>query len=227
MRPYDTEIDRFTFAEENYLKAIYHLSKSGEEDVSTNAISDHLQTKPASVSDMIQKLAKKELVDYKKYRGVNITESGKKVAIAVIRKHRLWEVFLVEKLEFNWDEVHEVAEEMEHIRSPLLVNRLEKFLGFPQFDPHGDPIPDVDGEIKIKPRHPLSELDCNESGIIVNVNDSSNLFLQYLDKLGIKIGTKVKIVEQIPYDGSVEIVLDGNKNVSISKEVSENLMVTS
>ncbi|MFC2124147.1 metal-dependent transcriptional regulator [Bacteroidota bacterium] len=217
----------FTFAEENYLKAIYHLSKAGQEDVSTNAIAELLHTKPASVSDMIQKLAKKELVNYKKYRGVNITNSGKKVAIAIIRKHRLWEVFLVEKLKFHWDEVHEVAEELEHIRSPLLVNRLEEFLDHPQFDPHGDPIPDADGKIKIKPRQPLCDLGTDDSGVVVNVTDSSNLFLQYLDKLGIKIGTKVKIVDKIPYDGSIHIILDGKKNVSISKEVSENLLVTS
>lgn len=215
-----------TLAEENYLKAIYHLSRAGNEDISTNAIADHLKTKPASVSDMVQKLARKGVLKYRKYKGVRITPSGKKIALTIIRKHRLWELFLVEKLNFHWDEVHDVAEQLEHIKSPLLVNRLEEFLGFPQYDPHGDPIPDSEGEIKDRPRHPLCKLEPNESGIVVNVNDSSNLFLQYLDKLGINIGTKIKIVEKVPYDGSIHVVLDGRKNVNISREVSENLMVT-
>jgi DtxR family transcriptional regulator, Mn-dependent transcriptional regulator len=131
----------FTLSEENYLKAIYHLSKEEDESVSTNALAERLETTAASVSDMLKKLAKKELIEYKKYQGVNISEKGKRVALQIIRKHRLWEVFLVEKLSFNWDEVHEIAEQLEHIDSPTLVKRLDEFLGYPKFDPHGDPIP--------------------------------------------------------------------------------------
>ena len=131
-----------TTAEENYLKAIYHLSDGGKKSVSTNDVAGEMNTKPASVSDMLRKLGEKEVIEYRKYYGVNITDEGKKRALQTIRKHRLWEVFLVEKLNFAWDEVHEVAEELEHIQSPLLIQRLDAFLNYPKFDPHGDPIPD-------------------------------------------------------------------------------------
>src|SRR6478752_3743676 len=144
-----------SLTEENYLKAIYHLSEDGTIDVSTNAISDALNTKPASVSDMLKKLSQKEVINYIKYQGVSLTPSGRKIALQIIRKHRLWEVFLVEKLKFNWDEVHEIAEQLEHIQSNLLIERLDEFLGFPPFDPHGDPIPNERGEMKAKKHTPL------------------------------------------------------------------------
>ncbi|MGB5928452.1 MAG: metal-dependent transcriptional regulator, partial [Cyclobacteriaceae bacterium] len=147
-----------SLAEENYLKAIYHLSTEDEGNVSTNAISETLNTKPASVSDMLRKLSGKELVSYRKYQGVSLTPSGRKVALQVIRKHRLWEVFLVDKLNFNWDEVHDVAEQLEHIQSPLLIHQLDEFLGHPAYDPHGDPIPDENGGFPEKEQSPLSEL---------------------------------------------------------------------
>ncbi|MBO6763226.1 MAG: metal-dependent transcriptional regulator, partial [Roseivirga sp.] len=135
----------YSLSEENYLKAIYHLSNHGQDSVNTNAIAEEMKTAPASVSDMIRKLSKKKLVDYQKYRGVNISTKGKDIALKVIRKHRLWEVFLVEKLNFHWDEVHEIAEQLEHIQSPVLISKLDEFLDFPKHDPHGDPIPDDDG----------------------------------------------------------------------------------
>ncbi len=215
-----------SLAEENYLKTIYHLSNAGGSPVSTNAIAESLQTKPASVSDMIRKLNKKDVVVYEKYRGVNISEEGKKQALMIIRKHRLWEVFLVEKLRFNWDEVHEVAEQLEHIRSPLLISRLDEFLGFPQYDPHGDPIPDEHGVVQSKPRGPLSKLEPDHSGTLVSVKDSSDLFLQYLDKVGISIGCQIKVLDKFPYDGSLEIQINGRNQITVSREVSENLMVT-
>ena len=140
-----------SLVEENYLKAIYHLSEEGREQVSTNAIADAIQTKPASVSDMIQKLDRKGVIEYTKYQGVKVTDNGREAALKVIRKHRLWEVFLVEQLNFHWDEVHEVAEQLEHIKSPLLIERLDAFLGYPKVDPHGDPIPDAQGVIRSKP----------------------------------------------------------------------------
>lgn len=215
-----------SYAEENYLKAIYHLSRGGLEEVSTNAISEQLNTKPASVSDMIRKLAKKEVVIYQKYQGVNISPTGKKLALQVIRKHRLWEVFLVDHLRFNWDQVHEVAEQLEHIKSPLLIKRLDEFLGYPKYDPHGDPIPDENGEFTQKPAVRLSELEVGLNGIISAVEDSGSLFLQYLDKLGVSLGTKVKVTDRIAFDGSTEILIDQNKKVFISKEAAQNILIS-
>ena len=215
-----------SFAEENYLKAIYHLSDGGKKSVSTNAISEALKTKPASVSDMIRKLASKGVVDYQKYHGVQISEDGKKDALAIIRKHRLWEVFLVEKLKFNWDEVHEIAEQLEHIRSSLLISRLDEFLGYPQYDPHGDPIPDKDGIIQTKPRVPLSKLNAGDNAKLTSVSDSSDMFLRYLDKLNISIGCQIFILEKQEFDGSLEIQIDKKNKTFVSKAVAENLMVT-
>ncbi|MCZ6521122.1 MAG: metal-dependent transcriptional regulator [Bacteroidetes bacterium] len=216
-----------SFAEENYLKTIYHLSKGGRKDVSTNSIAESLHTKPASVSDMIRKLSRKKVVNYKKYQGVNISKEGKEKALLVIRKHRLWEVFLVNKLKFSWDQVHEIAEQLEHIRSPLLIERLDRFLGFPQYDPHGDPIPVKKGVINSKPQIPLCDLKLNDSGVVIAVKDSSKEFLQYLDKLGASIGTKIRVLDKIAYDGSMEIDIGDQKSVFVSGEVSENILITS
>lgn len=215
-----------SFAEENYLKAVFHLSDNGKQNVSTNDLADAMQTKPASVSDMIRKLAAKKLLEHVKYRGVHITESGKKEALKVIRKHRLWEVFLVDKLHFNWDEVHEVAEQLEHIKSPLLVEQLDKFLGYPKYDPHGDPIPNAEGEYNPKPKLPLSDLPIGTQALLVAVKDSSPLFLQYLDKIGVHIGAKVFLLDRVAFDGSVQIRMNGSQELFVSREAADNLMVT-
>lgn len=215
-----------SFAEENYLKAIYHLSEGGLKEVSTNAIADALKTKPASVTDMIQKLDKKGVISYQKYQGVNVSKNGRSEALHVIRKHRLWEVFLVEKLKFNWDEVHEVAEQLEHIKSPLLIKRLDAFLGSPKYDPHGDPIPDENGEFKAKPQLVLTELPINSEGIIATVKDTNPVFLQYLDKLGAYIGAKAKVLDKVEFDGSMQLLIDNKKAVFISREVAQNILVT-
>lgn len=215
-----------SFAEENYLKAIYHLSESDDQEVSTNAIADKLNTRPASVSDMIRKLSEKGVVNYRKYQGVTLTKTGNSCALKVIRKHRLWEVFLVEKLNFNWDEVHDVAEQLEHIKSPLLIKRLDEFLGSPKYDPHGDPIPDENGVFSESVQVLLSQLDAGKEVMIVTIKDSSAAFLQYLDKLQIHPGARLKILEKIEYDDSMQIEVNKNKIVHISKEVSNNLLVT-
>lgn len=216
---------KLSYSEENYLKAIYHLSQSGDKGVHTNAIADSLNTKAASASDMIKKLAAKKLISYKKYYGVKITEFGKQIALQLIRKHRLWEVFLVEKLSFNWDEVHEVAEELEHIKSPLLIKRLDDFLGNPQYDPHGDPIPDKDGNIPAKPSLPLSEMKIGNSGTIASVKDSDSRFLKYLDKMEMGIGSRIKILDVIEFDKSMEVLIDEKRKLSISNEVSANILM--
>src|ERR1700754_4450765 len=181
-----------TFTEENYLKAIYHLSlQSGS--VSTNQIAASLSTKAASVTDMLKKLSDKELINYEKYQGVTLTAAGEKIALHIIRKHRLWEYFLVEKLHFKWDEVHEMAEEMEHISSVELIDRLDKFMDYPKHDPHGDPIPDRDGNFKKYELKPIASLHVNEGGIISDVRDHSPAFLQYLEKQQLPIGKKIKV----------------------------------
>ncbi|EFK94990.1 Mn-dependent transcriptional regulator [sediment metagenome] len=214
-----------TSAEENYLKAIYHLSDGGKKGVSTNDVSAEMKTKPASVSDMLRKLGEKEVIEYRKYYGLHITEEGKKLALQTIRKHRLWEVFLVEKLKFSWDEVHEVADELSHVKSKVLIQRLDEYLGFPKFDPHGDPIPDEYGDVRSRPRLPLNDLDLGSTGQIVAVKDSSPAFLRYLDKVGAYIGARIKVIDKTEFDGSVEILVDNKKSIFMSKDVAGNILV--
>ena len=214
----------FTLSEENYLKAIYHLELDAEKGISTNAIAKKLETKASSVTDMIKKLSDKEVVIYKKYQGVKLTELGKKIAANVVRKHRLWEVFLVEKLNFSWDEVHDVAEQLEHIKSPKLINQLDALLGFPTHDPHGDPIPDKDGNLKTIDKSLLSTLQKNESGVCVGVDDSSSEFLQFLDKKGITLGKQIKVLEKEDFDDSLSILID-DKKLSISNKIANNLYI--
>lgn len=213
-----------TRSEENYLKTIYHLGNFGEQFVNTNAIAEQIETKASSVTDMIKKLSDKRLVDYKKYQGSKLTNIGKKTALSVIRKHRLWEVFLVEKLNFSWDEVHEVAEQLEHIESDKLTNQLDAFLGFPTHDPHGDPIPDRDGKFSKMNKILLSKAEPDKVVECVGVKDSSVEFLQYLDKNGITLGTRISVVSQEPFDKSMTIKID-NKQLTISKIVTENIYV--
>ncbi|KAA9332839.1 metal-dependent transcriptional regulator [Adhaeribacter soli] len=215
-----------SFTEENYIKAIYKLSEDGDGAVTTNAIAEVMQTKAASVSDMLRRLNEKEIINYVKYRGVTLTNSGQKTALQLVRKHRLWEVFLVDKLKFNWDEVHEVAEELEHITSDLLIRRLDEFLGYPKYDPHGDPIPTEDGFMAVKQQVLLSELAPGESGLVMGVKDSQPLFLQYLDKVGIYLGAKLKVTDKMEYDNSLEISIDHKKQLSVSAEVSKNIFVS-
>lgn len=213
-----------TTAEENYLKTIYHLSDGGTKSVSTNDVAAEMKTKPASVSDMLRKLGEKEMLEYRKYYGVNITEDGKRLALQTIRKHRLWEVFLVEKLQFAWDEVHEVAEQLEHIHSPLLIQRLDSYLNYPKFDPHGDPIPDEFGDVRARPRIALNEMEIDQTGQIVAVKDSSAAFLRYLDKVGAYIGARIKVLDKVEFDGSLEILVDQKKTLFMSKDVAMNIL---
>ena len=215
---------KLSITEENYLKAIFSLSNNNRKTVNTNQIAEHLEMKPASITDMVKKLCAKELVIYEKYKGTSLSTLGSEIALSIIRKHRLWETFLVEKLNFKWDEVHELAEQLEHIKSQELVKRLDKFLGNPKFDPHGDPIPDENGIIDFKQSAILNSLSNEESGIVMGVNDSTDLFLKYLNKLGISLGTKIKIVGKIPFDNSLEIVInDLETSIIISAEVANNI----
>ena len=217
-----------SFTEENYLKAIYSLSERNDSfSTSTNEIAERIKTKPPTVSDMLRKLMEKKLVTYEKYKPVQLTKVGKQMAILIIRKHRLWEVFLHDKLEFAWDEVHEVAEQLEHINSEQLILRLEKFLGFPKYDPHGDPIPSATGELNPVQRSTLSEIEEGRSCQVVGVKDSSTVFLQYLQQVHIGIGTKIKVLEKIAFDGSLVISLKKDHQLSVSKKFADNVLVTS
>lgn len=214
-----------SFTEENYLKAIYKLSEHTGEMVNTNAISEELSTRAASVTDMLKKLSEKGLIHYIKYQGVRLTEPGKTAAVNIIRKHRLWEVFLVNKLDFGWDEVHDIAEELEHINSQKLVDRLDEFLGFPQFDPHGDPIPTKTGKFRQHDFIKLSKLEENEAGVISGVSDHSSTFLHYLDRLNMVLGKRIRLMEKNEYDGSVVVEDAEGTRIYLSKEVSGNIFV--
>lgn len=214
-----------SLAEENYLKAIYSLNL-GESSASTNAIAERLETKASSVTDMLKRLNEKKLVNYLKYQPATLTGKGQAIAIDVIRKHRLWEYFLVEKLKFGWDEVHEIAEQLEHIQSPALINRLDDFLNSPKFDPHGDPIPNKEGKITERHDQVLANLAIDEFAYIVGVKEHSNSFLQYLDAMQLVLGTKIKLITRFEFDQSVVIELvDPKKEITISNEISKNLYI--
>jgi DtxR family Mn-dependent transcriptional regulator len=217
----------YSLAEENYLKAIFKLSEKNPDNVFTNDIAGLLNMKAASVTDMLQKLSEKKMIRYKKYQGVTLTESGKKVALGIIRKHRLWELFLTAKLGFRWDEVHDVAEQLEHIRSEKLVSLLDTFLGKPKFDPHGDPIPDEKGNFHTQKTFPLGEAKESESVTITGVIDHRPSFLRFLDKCGLAIGKKIKVRETTDYDKSMSIsILSSRQQLHISFEVARNILVT-
>ena len=212
-------------AEENYLKAIYHLSQQ-EGTISTRKIAQELDSKDSSVTDMLKRLAVKELINYKKYHGVTLTPLGAREALRVIRRHRLWEVFLVDKLNFKWDEVHDLAEQLEHIQSKLLIDRLESFLGNPSLDPHGDPIPDVDGNIIQRPQIVLSKAETGKCLQIIRVKDDSSSFLQYLDNKGIGIGDQVEILEKISFDDSMDLKIRDGKELHVSRKVADLILVS-
>lgn len=215
-----------SFTEENYLKAIYKLSeKITNEGVSTNDIAAELLTKAASVTDMLKKLSDKKLINYKKYQGVSLTNKGEKVAIDIIRKHRLWEHFLVDKLGFKWDEVHDIAEQLEHVDSDELIDKLDSFLEFPKYDPHGDPIPNKSGVFANKKMLELFDMPIGFTGNISGVSDHSPLFLQHLEKIGIILGVQIKVEDKNLFDNSFWISVADAEPIFISKEVAKNLLV--
>ena len=213
-----------THSEENYLKAIYHLTVQLEAEVPTNAIAEMMETKASSVTDMLKKLADKALINYIKYQGVSLTEKGTHAAKMIVRKHRLWEVFLVEKLAFTWDEVHDIAEQLEHIKSEQLINKLDDFLGNPTEDPHGDPIPDAQGKITKIEKLLLSELAESETAICVGVKDSSADFLQYLNKQKIALGAVINVLGRENFDASLHLIINDTP-LTVSSKIAGNLYV--
>ncbi len=214
-----------SFTEENYLKALFKTGfDNGTEEVGTNELATALAVKPATANDMLKKLKEKALVHYRKYGKITLTSEGKKYAIAVIRKHRLWETFLYEKLEFTWDEVHEVAEQLEHIQSDKLVSKLNKFLGYPEFDPHGDPIPNKDGDMLVQYTKTLAEMPVGIHCKMVAVKDNSTAFLQYVVKVGLGINNGIKVLSKQEYDALMVIEVDGIQS-SVSQKFAENIFV--
>ena len=208
---------------ENYLKAIFTVGDYGKEPVTTNALAAYLETKAGSVTDMLKKLAEKQLVNYQKYKGVQLTPKGREVAVTTIRKHRLWEVFLVEHLKFGWDEVHEVAEELEHISSIKLIDNLDQFLGNPKKDPHGDPIPDREGHIRPPKDISLIDMEEGSEGIVVGVREHSSSFLQYLESIPLLLGAHVEILRRFEFDDSRLVRVNHKKEVTLSPKVAANL----
>ncbi len=221
-----TFADMLSFTEENYLKALLQLTleTGNKEDLGTNELAAHLSVKPATVNDMLKKLKEKKYVSYKKYGKSSLTNEGKKLAIEVVRKHRLWETFLYEKLEFTWDEVHEVAEQLEHIKSPKLVGKLDKFLNYPAFDPHGDVIPGANGEMKMLTKKTLNEEEIGHSCTMVGVKDNSAPFLQYVDKVGLSMNNQIKVLSKQFYDDLIEIEVNGKRS-SVSPKFAENIVI--
>jgi len=214
-----------TLTEENYLKSIYtlqHRNASGE--VSVNEIAERMQTKPATVTDMLRKLSEKELIHYEKYKKIQLSESGIAQALQILRKHRLWETFLHDKLQFSWDEVHEVAEQLEHIHSKKLIESLDAFLGFPKYDPHGDPIPDAKGEMPVSRAVTLLNVAHNINCQIVAVKDSSTAFLQQLERFGLQIGVTLQVKEQMAYDNSVQVQTKSDP-FFLSEKTADNILV--
>ena len=214
-----------SLTEENYIKAIFQIGTTPESNVSTNALADSLQTKPATVSDMIKKLSHKKLIFYEKYKGVTLSASGAKEALKIIRKHRLWEVFLVNYLNFKWDQVHEIAEQLEHIKSSELVNRLDDFLGNPTIDPHGNPIPDANGQVQLGPSKLLSEMTSYENGIIVGVKNEDPLLLQHLDKINIRLGLHIEVTEVNDFDQSMQVKLADLGTLFLSEKITSQILI--
>lgn len=212
--------------EENYLKALFHLTveREGKMEAGTNELAAALNVKPATANDMLKRLKEKGLADYEKYGKISLTASGRKQAVEVVRKHRLWETFLFEKLAFTWDEVHEVAEQLEHIQSPKLIEKLDQFLEYPQFDPHGDAIPNARGEWETPERKLLSEAPVSKVCKLVAVRDSSPAFLKYVDQTGLKLGSKIKVVSRMEFDGTMELEIN-KMRVTVSEKFAAHIFV--
>jgi len=215
----------YTLSEENYLKSIYRLAQQSGSKITPTAIAESLGNNPASVVDMIRKLTEKQVIAYDKKKGVELTPQGLKDAVLIVRRHRLWEVFLLEKLGYHWDEIHDIAEELEHISDATLADRLDKFLGFPEYDPHGDPIPKANGKVPKPYSVTLTDLKTGDVCRVAAVRDTSSSFLQYLQKLNIGIGTNIQLLEKIPFDNSLVISISGRESTTVSQKFGENILV--
>ena len=214
----------YTTSEENYLKAIFHLQSEGG-TVSTNALAEKLSTRPASVTDMMKKLSAKKLLHYKPYHGFTLSAEGKRIDLIIIRRHSLWEYFLSEKLQFSWSEVHQLAEELEHVSSRTLIDRLDEYLGFPPFDPHGDPIPDRKGKIRTVSKVPVLEMALHRPALVCQVTNQSAEMLELLHHKQIGIGTRIEVKKHFEFDNSLELKLKSGL-VTISEQLAKNMFAT-
>lgn len=213
-----------SLAEENYLKALYKLGNNGEL-VATSALAQELGVQAASATDMLKRMLEKKLVAYQKSKGAKLTDKGRQAAVHIIRNHRLWEVFLVEKLGFRWDEVHDIAEQLEHIHSEPLIDKLDAYLGFPRTDPHGDPIPDAKGNFAKSKAVLLSTLAPGEEGRFTGVTDHSVSFLNYLDKMGLSLGDSIKVRSVEDFDQNFTLQLKNKKEMVVSLKVANSVLV--
>ena len=214
----------YSTSEENYIKAIFHLQRQ-DNTVTTNELANELKTKPASVTDMMKKLKIKKLLHYEPYQGFRLSIEGYRVALGIVRRHRLWEYFLAEKLKFTWDEVHEVAEDLEHVSNKKLIDKLDEFLGFPRVDPHGDPIPDAHGKIEISKKICLTDLPLNKVAVVSGVSNQSSEILELLEHKKINIGIKLEVKKRFEFDHSIEVRIGRQPAFTISKELAENIFV--
>ena len=213
-----------SLTEENYLKALFRLAADTGE-VSVNDLSKHLDIKMPTVTSMMKKLAEKKLVHYESYRPLRLTEKGKKEAALVVRKHRLTEMFLVQKMGFGWEEVHDIAEQVEHVRSPVFFDKIDELLGFPKLDPHGEPIPDKNGKFAWVAYDKLSDCRGGETVRVSAVLQTSSEFLKFLTQRGIRLGTVLKIISVEPFDGTMLVSYGGRNAESLSQTVSERILV--
>lgn len=215
----------FSISEENYIKAIFHLQQQ-DGFATTNEVANELSTKPASVTDMMKKLKVKKLLHYEPYQGFRLSTEGNRVALDIIRRHRLWEYFLSEKLNFTWDEVHEVAEDLEHVSSKKLIDRLDEFLEFPKFDPHGDPIPDINGNFTVTRVISLQDMAMNTKAVVSNIKDQSTEILEVLQHKNISIGTRLEVKKKFGFDNSLEVKIGRQPVITISEQLAKNIFVT-
>jgi len=219
------DINKYSVSEENYIKAIFHLQEEVDR-VNTVQLALAMKTKPASITDMLKKLKAKKLLDYQPYYGFKLTAEGNKIALGIIRRHRIWEYFLAEKLKFNLHEIHELAEVLEHVSSKKLIDKLDAYLGSPKFDPHGDPIPDLNGKITIEEYVLLSTMKVKTKGRVCRIASASKKIMELINHKQIKLGSQIIVEQRFEFDDSIEIMIDGKHKTNISQQLAKNIFIS-
>ena len=219
------DINKYSVSEENYIKAIFHLQEEVER-VNTVQLAQTMKTKPASITDMLKKLKAKKLLDYQPYYGFKLTAEGNKIALGIIRRHRIWEYFLAEKLKFNLHEIHELAEVLEHVSSKKLIDKLDAYLGSPKFDPHGDPIPDLEGKIALDNHVSLAEMEEKTKGSVCRIGNASKKIMELISHQQIKIGSQIIIEKKFEFDASMEITVDRKPKANIRQQLAKNIFIS-